>query len=108
LTLSGGFLRFSATSFGLPDLFRPDEEFIVPRALGFERDGNPHMAYYPAGHIYLLHAALRLFALFAGRPITDFRDSHSANKRAPAYLISRRISAAMGTATLPAVYFRRH
>jgi hypothetical protein len=38
-TLLGGWLRFSAINFGLPDQFRPDEEKIVPRALDFEEIG---------------------------------------------------------------------
>ncbi len=35
LTLAGGILRFTAVDFGLPDKFRPDEEYLVSRAVGF-------------------------------------------------------------------------
>jgi dolichyl-phosphate-mannose-protein mannosyltransferase len=105
LTVIGGWLRFTATSFGLPDLFRPDEEFIVPKALDFERDWNPHFGIYPAGQMYMLHGVLRLYAAAATRSGVDYRDTYAADNGAFAFLISRRVSAAMGTATVPAIYF---
>src|SRR5580692_3273260 len=55
LTLIAGWLRFTATSFGLPDHFRPDEEYMISCALGFERDWNPHFALYPAAQMYIQH-----------------------------------------------------
>ncbi|HXR35132.1 MAG TPA: hypothetical protein VN754_04250, partial [Candidatus Binataceae bacterium] len=67
LTLIAGWLRFTATSFGLPDRFRPDEEYMVSRALGFEGDWDPHFAIYPAAQMYVQHAALKYYAALAGQ-----------------------------------------
>jgi hypothetical protein len=103
LTLVGGWLRFTATSFGLPDKYRPDEEYMVSRALGFERDWNPHFTVYPAAHMYVQHAVLRGYALVAGYR-RDFREVYAPDKQALAYLLARRTSAAFGTATIPATY----
>ena len=66
LTLVGGVLRFSSTDFGLPDKYRPDEEYMLSRALGFERDWNPHFTVYPAAHMYVQHGVLRAYALLHG------------------------------------------
>ncbi|MEW6268589.1 MAG: glycosyltransferase family 39 protein [Thermodesulfobacteriota bacterium] len=103
LTLVGGWLRFSATGFGLPDKYRPDEEYMLSRALGFERDWNPHFAVYPAAHMYVQHAVLRGYALLVGYR-TSFREVYAPDRQALAYLVARRTSAAFGTATIPAVY----
>src|SRR5262249_21243939 len=72
LTLIAGWLRFSSTDFGLPDKYRPDEEYLVSRALGFRQDWNPHFAVYPAFHMYVQHAVLRATAWVAGHE-GDFR-----------------------------------
>jgi hypothetical protein len=103
LTAVAGWLRFSATDFGLPDKFRPDEEYMVSRALGFQRDWNPHFAVYPAGHMYLQHAALRATAWLSGHR-GDFRSFYAEGGAAGAHLVGRRLSAALGTATVPAIY----
>lgn len=103
LTLVGGWLRFSSTSFGLPDKFRPDEEYMVSRALGFERDWNPHFAVYPAAHMYVQHAVLRGYALAVGYN-HSFREVYGPDKQSLAYLLARRTSAAFGTATIPMTY----
>jgi hypothetical protein len=103
LTLIGGWLRFSATSFGLPDKFRPDEEYMVSRAMGFERDWNPHFTVYPAAQMYVQHAVLRTYALLVGYH-NSFREVYAADNQSLAYLLARRTSATFGTATIPAIY----
>ncbi len=102
LTLMAGWLRFTATSFGLPDKYRPDEEYLLSRALGFQKDWNPNFAIYPAAQMYVNHAALRLYAVVAGK---EFNAAFSDDDGSRAYLIVRRVSAAFGTATVPAIYF---
>jgi dolichyl-phosphate-mannose-protein mannosyltransferase len=103
LTLVAGWLRFTATSFGLPDRFRPDEEYMVSRALGFDKDWNPHFAVYPAAQMYVQHAALISYAHIIGTR-TSFRDAYATDNQALAYLVARRVSAAFGTALVPAIY----
>ncbi len=104
LTLIAGWLRFTATSFGLPDRFRPDEEYMVSRALEFEGDWDPHFAIYPAAQMYVQHAALKYYAALAGQR-QNFRAAYATDSQALAYLVARRVSAAFGTATVPAIYF---
>ena len=58
LTLAGGWLRFQSLDFGLPGLYRPDEEYLVSRAVAFEEDLNPNFAVYPALQMYVQAAAL--------------------------------------------------
>ncbi len=103
LTLVAAWLRFSAIDFGFPDQFRPDEEMMVPTALGFEKDWNPHQAIYPAGQTYLLHAVLRSNAMLAGVH-GDLHKAYGADDGAQAYLIARQLTAAMGTITVPVIY----
>ena len=103
LTLVGGVLRFSSTDFGLPDKYRPDEEYMLSRALGFERDWNPHFTVYPAAHMYVQHGVLRAYALLHGYQ-RSFREVYAKDKQALAYLVARRTSATFGTATIPATY----
>src|SRR5579871_6861129 len=103
LTLIGGWLRFQSIGFGLPDKFRPDEEYMVSRALGFDNDWNPHFALYPSAQMYVQHAALKYYAaLFGYRG--NFRTAYASDGQALAYLVARRVSAAFGTATVPAIY----
>jgi dolichyl-phosphate-mannose-protein mannosyltransferase len=103
LTLLGGWLRFSAINFGLPDQLRPDEEKIVPRALDFEDDWNPHLAIYPAAQTYLTHAVLRSYAILTGAG-HDLSAAYHSDNQAQAYLIGRYLAGAMGTATIPVIY----
>jgi len=105
LIMLGGWLRFAAIGFGLPDNFRPDEDVLVDRALGFDNDWNPRLvAGYPAAQLYLVHAVLRSYAMARGGG-RDLRAVYSADSRARAYLIAREVSAAMGTATILAAYW---
>ncbi len=104
LTLTAGWLRFTATSFGLPDKFRPDEEYMLSPSLGFNDSWNPHFSTYPAAQMYVQHAVFRLGAVLMRTP-GDFRTVYLADNQALAYLFARRSSAAFGTATVPAMYF---
>ncbi len=104
LTVVAGWLRFTATGFGLPDKFRPDEEYMVSRALGFENDWNPHFSLYPSAQMYVQHAALKYYAALIGYP-QNFRAAYAGDAQALAYLVARRMSVAFGAATVPAVYF---
>jgi len=104
LTLVAALLRFSATSFGLPDKYRPDEGYLVLRALDFEHDWNPRFAVYPAAQMYLQHGLLRLYAKLAAPGARDFREVYAPDGGALAYLLGRRLSAAFGAATVPAIY----
>jgi hypothetical protein len=103
LTLVAGWLRWSGTRFGLPDKFRPDEEYMVSRALGFETDWNPHFALYPAAQMYVQHAALKYYAALIGYR-QNFRAAYATDAQALAYLVCRRVSVAFGAATVPAIY----
>lgn len=103
LTLVGGWLRFTATSFGLPDQFRPDEEWLVSRALNLGPGWNPHTAVYPPALMYMQSAALRVYAAALGKG-SDFRSAYAADNGALAFLVARRVTAALGTATIPAIY----
>jgi hypothetical protein len=103
LLIAAGWLRFTGTSFGLPQQFRPDEEFVVPKALNFDADWNPHWVLYPALQMYLLHGTLRADAIARGKSGT-LHAIFDPNPQAVAYLIARGVSAAMGTATVAAVY----
>lgn len=104
LTVVGGWERFQKISFGLPDLYRPDEEYLVSRAMGFEQDWNPHFAVYPALQMYVQHAALRAQA-WVDDPDADFRSWMRGRSAADAHLSGRAVSAAFGTATIPAIYW---
>ncbi len=103
LSLLGGWLRFTATSFGLPDRYRPDEDYIISRALGFQNNWNPNFAVYPAAQMYVDHGALRAYAALVGKRFVG--DAFAGNDGVKAFLISRRVSAAFGTAAIPALYY---
>jgi hypothetical protein len=51
----GTYLRLHGISFGLPDKFRPDEEYNVSRAVGFQTGNlNPAFFVYPTLYMYVL------------------------------------------------------
>ncbi len=103
LSVIAGWLRLTSSGFGLPDKFRPDEEYMVSRALGFDNDWNPHFALYPSAQMYVQHAALKYYAALIGYR-GNFRTAYASDGQALAYLVARRVSAAFGTATVPAIY----
>jgi hypothetical protein len=105
ITLIAGWLRFSAINFGLPDQLRPDEERLVPRALGVREEANAYAnpAVYPEGQILLVHGVLRSYAMVTGAG-QDLRLAYARDNGARAISIARLVTAAMGTATVPIVY----
>jgi len=104
ITVVAGWLRFTATTFGIPALFRPDEQILIYPALHFRGgDLNPHTAIYPASQIYVLHAALRVYAA-AKSKWSNFDRFYDGDHYALAHVIGRRVSATFGTATVPAIY----
>ncbi len=77
---------------------------MLSRAIGFDKDWNPHFAIYPAAQMYVQHAALIGYAALLGKR-KNFRSAYASDNQARAYLVARRVSAAFGTATIPAIYF---
>ena len=75
ITLAAGWLRFTATSFGLPDKFRPDEQYLSGAAFGLDPSWNPHFAIYPSGQLYVDHLAFLLYARLKNSP--DFSGARS-------------------------------
>ncbi len=104
LTLIAGWLRFIGTSFGLPGLFRPDEEYMLNPALSFQNDWNPHFSIYPACQMYVQHFALLAYAKVHGQQ-DDFRQFYQGDNYPTAHLVARGTSATLGAATVPAIYF---
>lgn len=107
LIVLGGWLRFSAIGFGLPDKFRPDEDLLITPALDLGKDLNPHfnsLTYYPAAQVYILNAVLHSYAIVAGSG-ANLEAAFAANSQSRAFLIGREVSAAMGTVTIAAVYW---
>jgi hypothetical protein len=104
LTLIAGWLRFSGSSFGLPGLFRPDEEYMLNPAMGFVNDWNPHFSIYPAAQMYVQHLALLVYARTHGQQ-DDFRDFYQGDNYPTAHLVARGASATLGAATVPAIYY---
>ena len=104
LTVSGGWLRFQNLDFGLPGLYRPDEEYLVSRAVAFEQDLNPHFAVYPALQMYVQAAALHTRQWWESDPRTLSRKLAEEGIEA-AHLSGREVSAGLGTLTIPATYW---
>jgi hypothetical protein len=103
LTVIAAWLRFAGLRFGIPGTFRPDEEYMINPALSFQHDWNPHFALYPAAQMYLQHAALWAYATVHGQP-SNFRSFYEGSNYPTAHVVARALSAAMGTATVPAIY----
>jgi hypothetical protein len=92
------------TSFGLPGLFRPDEEYMLNPALSFQNDWNPHFSIYPACQMYIQHFALLAYAKAHGQQ-DDFRQFYQGDNYPTAHLVARGASATLGAATVPAIYY---
>jgi 4-amino-4-deoxy-L-arabinose transferase-like glycosyltransferase len=103
ITVLAAWLRFTGLCFGIPGTFRPDEEYLINAALGFQSDWNPHFAIYPAAQMYLQRAALWIWAA-AHRRSSDFPAFYQGDNYPTAYVVGRVLSALMGTATVPAIY----
>jgi hypothetical protein len=104
LTLSGGWLRYQNLNFGLPELYRPDEEYLVSRAIAFEDDLNPHFAVYPALQMYVQAAALHTRSWWNNdtRPLSEQLAEEGIHT---AHLSGREVAAGFGTLTIPAIYW---
>jgi hypothetical protein len=92
--LCGLGLRLWGIGFGLPAIYRPDEDVVVGRAMGVLHGViDPHFANWP--HLYMYVSAAWLAIL---RPIFPL-----LGPAAP-YLAVRLLDAAIGTATVVVVY----
>lgn len=102
-------LRFWGLDFGLPNLqCRPDETGIVVKSLAFfGGDLNPHFFRYPTLYFYLLAVVLgfyMLVQLMLGATLTTLLVDIAMDPSAY-ILISRGVSACMGTLTVLAVFW---
>ena len=98
VVLAGAFLRFAALDFGLPDRFRPDDQYVVENAarLGDGRGFNPHFATYPAAQLYVAWAIGRTTEIVSGAH-SRFPDLDAIRRW---YLGGRIVGAVMGTLTI--------
>ena len=109
ILLAAASLRLWGIGFGLPHLMtRPDEEFLIGKALGIFNDYNPHFFEWPSLYIYIVHAVFRV-VYWAGRLAGTYRDTSDfvqASSADPAwiYLTLRLMSATAGTATVLVVH----
>ena len=90
-------LRTWSVSYGLPDLYHPDEPRIVERAVRFHQgDLNPRFFNWPSLYMYLLAGVYGV--VFGGSP----NGVPGAFGRDPAlfYLVGRLVTALFGVATL--------
>ncbi len=102
-------LRFWGIDFGLPGKYRPDEEYLVSRAVTVHHgEFNPHFFIYPGLSIYLLSFGLLLLRIwdwltgcFGG---LDFFNYLAHTLYAPAHLCGRVLAAIYGTASIYALW----
>jgi hypothetical protein len=94
-------LRVWSVSYGLPELYHPDEPRIVERAVRFHQgDLNPRFFSWPSLYMYVMAGVYGLvFGAFPGGVAGAFG-------RDPAlfYLVGRLVTALFGTATLAVLY----
>ncbi len=106
----GGLARFWGINFGLPHtLCRPDESIITGIAFGFfSGDFNPHFFSYPTLYIYVIHGLYFLYYSI-GKLLGHYSSVSDVIENYIAYptnffLISRCLSALIGTSTVVIVY----
>jgi 4-amino-4-deoxy-L-arabinose transferase-like glycosyltransferase len=100
--VTGLALRAWSVSYGLPDLYHPDEPRIVERAVRFHKgDLNPRFFNWPSLYMYVVAGAYGL--VFGASP--DGVAGAFARDPAPFYLVGRLLTALFGTATLAVLYF---
>jgi hypothetical protein len=95
-------LRAWSVSYGLPDLYHPDEPRIVERAVRFHQgDLNPRFFNWPSLYMYVMAGVYGV--AFGASP----DEVAGAFGRQPAlfYLVGRLVTALFGTATLALLYF---
>ena len=110
ILVSGFALRVWGISFGLPDIFHPDEQKIVSGALGFGTgDLNPHFFRYPTFYFYiqfLIYGSYFVIGSLFGLFSSSFDFAYQFyNDPTNIYLIGRLGTASFGTATIAVVYF---
>jgi len=109
ILLAAAWLRLWGIGFGLPHpMTRPDEEFLIGKALGIFSDYNPHFFEWPSLYFYVVHAVFRI-VYWAGYLAGTYRDTNhfvQASVADPAwiYLTLRLMSAIAGTATVLVVH----
>jgi 4-amino-4-deoxy-L-arabinose transferase-like glycosyltransferase len=105
----GTYLRLHGISFGLPDKFRPDEEYNVSRAVGFQTGNlNPAFFVYPTLYMYVLGVVYFLCGL-VGQAVGlidqgDVGAFFAQHLYGPAHLIARLVTALLGVLGVYAVY----
>jgi hypothetical protein len=94
-------LRAWSASYGLPDLYHPDEPRIVERAVRFhEGDLNPRFFNWPSLYMYVIAG---VYGLVFGAS-SDGVSGAYARDPALFYLVGRLVTALFGTATLAVLY----
>jgi hypothetical protein len=94
-------LRAWSASYGLPDLYHPDEPRIVERAVRFHQgDLNPRFFNWPSLYMYLMAG---VYGIVFG-PSADGVVGAYAREPALFYLVGRLVTALLGTATLAVLY----
>ncbi len=99
--MTGLTLRAWSVSYGLPDLFHPDEPRIVERAVRFHQgDLNPRFFNWPSLYMYAMAGVYGL--VFGVSP--DGVAGAFARNPAQFYVVGRLVTALLGTATLAVLY----
>lgn len=95
-------LRAWSVSYGLPDLYHPDEPRIVERAVRFHQgDLNPRFFNWPSLYMYVMAGVYGLvFGASSGGVAGAF-----ARDPALFYLVGRLVTVLFGTATVAVLYF---
>ncbi|MDA0710109.1 MAG: glycosyltransferase family 39 protein [bacterium] len=109
ILVNAAILRFWGLDFGLPNLqCRPDETGVVVKALAFfGGDLNPHFFRYPTLYFYLIAAVFAVYMgvrMLLGTPPAMLLVEIAVDPSAYV-MISRSVSACLGTATVVAVFF---
>ena len=109
-------LRFWGLPFGLPNLTRPDEQnisqfvsmHIIQSCFAGKPDFNPHFFEYPSLYIYIVTFLYGLYYwlghLLSWFPTPNDFVFHYVDNFTPFHLMSRVVTALMGTATIWAQY----
>jgi 4-amino-4-deoxy-L-arabinose transferase-like glycosyltransferase len=102
-------MRFWGIRFGLPGLYRPDEEYFRNAVMVIDRGNyNPHFFYYPSFYMYFNVVVWRLYVFLQillgnytpPQQITQFMSQHPNIL----YIMGRYVSAVFGTATVLLVF----
>jgi len=99
--VTGLALRAWSVSYGLPDLYHPDEPRIVERAVRFHQgDLNPRFFNWPSLYMYVVAG---VYGLVFGASVDGVAGAFGRNP-ALFYLVGRLVTALFGTATLAILY----